>query len=111
MCFTIDIDDIHPKSLTTIKLMIEVDLHASNFEEFSCSTPDLVNEMFTFGQEDVLNSILVRNCDKSDLLFRITKIVSFAQDPSNIVNVYIEKDNPLMILSTSELGIVKTYFL
>ncbi|KAH3896063.1 hypothetical protein DPMN_020236 [Dreissena polymorpha] len=224
MCFTIDKDGIHLKSLTTINLMIEVDLHASNFDEyrfefdeplhvgiesyisksfkimknknivtlsitkpgeliigvkskhkeafsydllviteivqnvsspplytysddsataistslfsdmckliksnafcheftvtkehgtakFSYITPDLVTERFTFGQEDVLNSMLVHNCYKSDQLFRITKIVSFSQDSSRIVNVYIEKDKPLLITSKSELGIIKTYFL
>lgn len=79
--------------------------------KFACRTPDICTESFKFGDEDPTDADLVHHTHKSDQLFRMSKIVSFSQDPAKVVDVYAEKDKPLMISSTSEIGVIKTYFL
>lgn len=79
--------------------------------KFACRTPDIYAENFKFGEEDPKDTNLVHHIHKSDQLFRISKIVSFSCDPSKVVDVYAEKDKPLMISSTSEIGVIKVYFL
>jgi len=79
--------------------------------KFACRTPDIYAENFKFGEEDPKDTNLVHHIQKSDQLFRMSKIVSFSRESSKVVDIYAEKDKPLMISSTSELGIIKTYFL
>ena len=80
--------------------------------KFNCNTPsDVYSETFIFGREDPTDTLLIHNMYKSDQLFRISKIVSFSQDPYKMVDVFVEKDKPLMISAKSEIGVIKTYFL
>lgn len=79
--------------------------------KFSCSTPDIYSESFQFGQEDKSDNTLVHYVQKSEQLFRMSKMVSFSKDPSKSIDVYSEKYKPLMMSCSSEIGVIKAYFL
>ena len=79
--------------------------------KFTCRTQDIYAESFKFGREDETDKILVHHIHKSDQLFRISKIVSFSKDQNKVIDVYVEKDKPLMISTMCEIGIIKAYFL
>lgn len=96
----------HIKSMTEFTVTKE-----RGIVKFACRTPDIYTENFKFGEEEPKDTNLVHYIHKSDQLFRTSKIVSFSSDSSRVVDVYAENDKPLMISSTSEIGVIKTYFL
>lgn len=79
--------------------------------KFACGTPDIYAEQFKFGEEDPKDTSLVHHIHKSEQLVRVAKIVSFSREPPKVLDIYVEKEKPFMISSTSEIGVIKTYFL
>lgn len=82
-----------------------------NVLTFTCTTPEIFIEKFHFGEKDTTNNELIHSKYKSDQLFRITKIISFADDVNKLVDVYMEEGKPLVISSSNNLGEIKVYFL
>ena len=79
--------------------------------KFTCRTQDIYTETFKFGEENINDKTLIHHVHKSEQLFRISKIVSFSKDQNKVIDVYVEKDKPLMISAMCEIGIIKAYFL
>lgn len=74
--------------------------------EFGSTMPDIFKETFRFGTMNSTDTSLFHQQYRTDQIIRIIKMSSLV--PKHI-SIYAEHGLPLLIKSTSEIGIVKTH--
>lgn len=79
--------------------------------KFRCGVENIYSKYFQFGVEDVNDNDLIHHTYSSDQFLRIVKIVSFSSDNTKYLEVFVEKEKPMMILCSSEIGVLKAYIL